>query len=125
MSNYENILFVFILAFGSYLFVKARRYGKSQKDYFEAEAFRRLDRNLAKLERGQQAYKIYTRHSPSDSEWREVDLAAMRRDILNDCTRTLPEGDIFGKARFTLRYKPAARSLFYVIGVNKYDFSKV
>ena len=125
MNNYENILFVFILAFGLYLFFKARRYGRSQKNHFETEAFKRLDRNLAKLDGGQQAYKIYTRENASDSAWRQVDLAVMRQDILNDCTRSLPDGDMYRKARFTLRHKPESRSLFYIIGVNKYDFSKV
>ena len=125
MSNTELLAFAFVLSIGLYLYFKARRFGESQKDNFESEAFARMRRNLNKLEGGKQSYEYFTRKASSSAEWRQVDLSTMEEDIVSDCTRSTPEGDLYGKARYAMRSDSNSKRVFYVTGVAGYAFTDI
>ena len=49
----------------------------------------------------------------------------MEKDVISDCTRVTPEGDIYGKARYAMQSNPNTRSVYYVTGVTSYVFSDI
>jgi hypothetical protein len=122
MTISEYILFLTALSVAVILYLKVRMFGKNQKAHFEKKTLDRLARNLAKLEYDSSDYKVFTSSASSYFDWRQVNLNKMQNDILIDCTRSLPEGDIFGKTRFSTRHFPNSKSLYYVTGVTGYRF---
>jgi hypothetical protein len=122
MSAVDVLLFIVIAVAGLAAFCWANRFGKKQKARFESEARDRILQSLSKLGGNERHYKFY---ALIEKEWSQTDIAIMKNQVVDDCTRRSPDGASYGKARFSLFTDSSSRSVYYVIGTNSFKFSEL
>jgi len=125
MNIIELILFISVVIVGIALLRWAHILGIEHKTFYENDATKRIELDLRRIHNEIHKYAIY-RYSKSplfQHSWGKSHYDDIKKEILHNCTKYSGRGVWYAEASYSLGIDDAAKTIYYVIGVNDFDFS--
>lgn len=124
MNSSAIIIFIVVLTVGIFALRWANRVGQNQKEKYENEASNRISRSLAKLGGDPSEYSFYTCNIKTGI-WHKTSMQEMKNAIIKSCTISSPDSYDYSPARYSFKSVPSEKKVYYVVGIEKYDFKNI